>query len=132
MENFGNIETIMAVCVSAGVLCALVVIGGGFFYLFNKRDRNRRQAAQGWGSTTGRVIDSRVAHRAYFQLGITEEEAQARVKQIKDNNKAKPVDALASVLSIFGDAGELAGDLITDGGVEDTGEWPLVVYEYEV
>ena len=132
MDNFGIAEIIITVCFAAGILGIVVVFGGGLMWLIGRRNRGLRQAAQGWKSTSGRVLESRIAHHAYFQLGITEAEAQARVQRIKDANKPRPADALAAVLSVFGDAGELAGDVITDGGAHDAGDWPLVVYEYEV
>ena len=132
MENFGVLEIVIAVCVAGAILGVVVVFGGGLMFLIGRRNRGLRQAAQSWKSTTGKVLESRVAHHVYFQLGITEEEAQARVKAIKDANKPKPIDAVAAVLSVFGDPGQLLGDLITDGGAHDSGDWPLVVYEYEV
>ncbi len=127
-----NLETIIGIVLSVGILCILVLFGGGLMFLLSRRDRKLRQAASAWNSTTGRVIDSRVAHRSYFQLGITQEEAEARVKKIKEDNKPRPSDALAIALSLFGDGGELASDLLMSDGQKDLGEWPLVVYEYEV
>ena len=73
--------------------------------------------------------------RVYFQHGITEAEAQARVKKMKEENKLKPEDILSGVLVLFGPAGELAGDLIAperaDGGY-NLEEFPMVMYEYAV
>lgn len=130
--DFPTLETIIGICLGAGMLCIVVVFGGGLIFLLNRRNKKLRQAAQAWNSTTGHVIDSRVAHRVYFQLGISQEEAETRLKNLKEGNKPKAEDALAAALSLFGDAGELAGDFVTTGGQHDSGNWPLVVYEYEV
>ena len=130
-----NLETIIGICLGAGMLCIVVLFGGGLIFLLNRRNTKLRDAAQAWNSTTGRVIDSRVVPRVYFQLGITEAEAQARVKKMKEENKLKPEDVLGGVLAVFGPVGEMAGDLITpertDGGY-NLEEFPMVVYEYEV
>jgi hypothetical protein len=130
-----NLETILGICLGAGIVCIAVLFGGGLIFLLNRRNRRLRQAAQSWQSTTGRVLDSRVVPRVYFQHGITEAEAEARVKKMKEDNKLKPEDLLSGVLILFGPVGELAGDLIdperTDGGY-NLEEFPMVVYEYEV
>jgi hypothetical protein len=130
-----NLETIIGICLGAGILCIGVLFGGGLIFLLNRRNRKLSDAAQAWNSTTGRVLDSRVVPRVYFQLGITEAEAEARVKKLKEDNKIKPEDLLSGVLVLFGPAGELAGDLIAPeraGGEYNLEEFPMVVYEYEV
>ncbi len=127
-----NLETIIGICLSVGFLCAAVLFGGGLIFLLNRRDRKLRQAAQSWSTTTGKVIESRLARRIYFQLGITEQEAEARLKQLKESQKPGAEDALAFALSLLGNPGELAADLIGSEGQHDSGDWPLVVYEYEV
>jgi hypothetical protein len=130
-----NLETIIGIILLTVFLCVAVLFGGGLIFLLNRRNRKLRQAAQAWSSTTGRVLDSRVVPRVYFQLGITEAEAEARVKKMKEDNKLKPEDLLSGVLVLFGPVGELAGDLIAperpDGGY-NLEEFPMIVYEYEV
>jgi hypothetical protein len=130
-----NLETIIGIILFAGFSCIAVIFGGGLIFLLNRRNKKLRQAAQAWNSTTGRVIDSRVVPRVYFQLGVTEEEAQARVKKMREDNKLKPEDLLGGVLAVFGDVGELAGGLISPertAGEHMLEEFPMVVYEYEV
>jgi hypothetical protein len=135
-----NLETIIGICLGAGMLCIGVIFGGGMIFLLNRRNAKLRQAAQSWSSATGRVIDSRVVPRVYFQQGITEAEAQARIQKFKEESKLKPEDlgaALSSMLEIFGPVGELADDLITPERIRTEGEYtmeefPMVVYEYEV
>lgn len=134
MESL-NLETIVGICLSVGILCIAILFGGGLIFLLNRRNQKLRQAAQSWASTTGRVIDSRVVPRVYFQLGITEAEAEARVKKMREDNKLKPEDLLSGVLVLFGPAGELASDLIDPErptGGYSLEEFPMVVYEYEV
>jgi hypothetical protein len=130
-----NLETIIGICLGAGILGIAILFGGGLIFLLNRRNQKLRQAAGSWNSTTGRVIDSRIVPRVYFQLGITEEEAQARVKKMREDNRLKPEDLLGGVLVLFGPVGELAGDLIAperaDGGYS-LEEFPMVVYVYEV
>jgi hypothetical protein len=138
--DFSNLETIIGICLGAGILCIAVLFGGGLIFLLNRRNKKLRDAAQSWNSTTGRVIDSRVVPRVYYQQGITEAEAQARIQKFKEESKLKPEDllaALSSVLVIFGPVGELADDLITPEHIRTQGEYnmeefPMVVYEYEV
>ncbi len=130
-----NLETIIGICLGAGMLCIAVIFGGGLVFLLNRRNKKLRDAAQSWSSTTGRVLDSRVVPRVYFQLGITEAEAEARVKKMKEDAKIKPEDLLGGVLILFGPAGELADDLIAPERVNSEyhmEEFPMVVYEYEV
>lgn len=74
-----NLETIIGICLGAGMLCSAVIFGGGLIFLLNRRNAKLRQAAQSWSSTTGHVLDSRIVPRVYFQYGVTEAEAQARV-----------------------------------------------------
>jgi Protein of unknown function (DUF3592) len=130
-----SLETIIGIVLLAVFLCVAVIFGGGLIFLLNRRNTKLRQAAQSWSSTTGQVIDSRVVPRVYFQQGITEAEAQARVAKMKEHNKLKPEDFLSSALVMFGPVGELAGDLIdperTDGGY-NLEEFPMIVYEYQV
>jgi len=138
--DFSNLETIIGICLGAGMLCIGVIFGGGLIFLLNRRNRKLRDAAESWNSTTGHVIDSRVVPRVYFQQGITEAEAQVRVQKFKEESKLKPEDllaALSSGLVIFGPIGELADDLITPERIRTEGEYnmeefPMVVYEYEV
>ncbi len=133
--DFSNIETILGICVGAGILCVIVLFGGGLIFLLNRRNKKLRDAAQSWSSTTGRVIDSRVVPRVYFQQGITEAEAQARIKKMKEDAKIKPEDLLGGVLILFGPLGELADDLIVPERTNSEyhmEEFPMVVYEYEV
>jgi hypothetical protein len=130
-----NLETIIGVCVGSGILCIAVLFGGGLVFLLNRRNRKLRQAAQSWSSTTGRVLASRVVPRIYFQQGITEAEAQARVQKLKEDNKLKPEDLLSGILALFGPAGDLAGDLVSPERANseyNLEEFPMVVYEYEV
>lgn len=130
-----NLETIIGICIGAGILCVMILFGGGLIFLLNRRNKKLRTAAQAWISTTGRVIDSRIVPRAYFQQGITEAEAQARVKKMREESKLKPEDILSSALTLFGPAGELAGDLIAPEYANagyNLEEFPMVVYEYEV
>ena len=130
-----NLETIIGICLGAGFLCIAIILGGGLIFLLNRRNQKLRQAAQSWSSTTGRVIDSRVVPRMNFQLGMTEEEAQARVKKMKEDNKLKPEDLLGGILAVFGPAGELASDLVSPeraDGEYNLEEFPMIVYEYEV
>ncbi len=130
-----NLETIIGICLGAGILCIGVLFGGGLIFLLNRRNAKLRQAAQSWNSTTGRVLDSRVVPRVYFQLGITEAEAEAHLKKMKEDAKIKPEDLLSGVLLLFGPVGELAGDLIapeTTNSEYHMEEFPMVVYEYEV
>ena len=130
-----NLETTLGLCVGAGILCIAVLFGGGLIFLLNRRNKKLRDAAQSWASTTGRVLDSRVVPRVYFQLGITESEAQARVQKMKEENKLKPEDLLSGVLILFGPVGELASDLVSPergNGEYLLEEFPMVVYEYEV
>ena len=130
-----NLETIIGLIIFAGISCVAILFGGGLIFLLNRRNRKLRQAAQSWGSTTGRVIDSRVVPRLYFQGGITEAEAEMHIQKMKEENKLRPEDLLGGVLMLFGPAGELASDLITPERT-DSGymleEFPMVVYEYEV
>jgi hypothetical protein len=133
--DFSNLETIIGIILGAGALCVVVLFGGGLIFLLNRRNRKLHQAAQSWNSTTGRVLDSRVVPRVYFQLGITEAEAEARVKKMKEDNKLKPEDLLSGVLVLFGPVGELASDLIVPERTDaeySLEEFPMVVYEYEV
>lgn len=130
-----NLETIVGICIGSGIVCIAVLFGGGLIFLLNRRNRKLQQAAQSWSSTTGRVLDSRVVPRVYFQQGITEAEAQARVQKLKEANKLKPEDLLRGVLVLFGTAGELAADLADperSSGEYNLEEFPMVVYEYEV
>ncbi|GEM_PF-1330131 len=130
-----NLETIIGICLGAGILCIGVIFGGGLIFLLNRRNAKLRQAAQSWNSTTGRVLDSRVVPRVYFQLGITEAEAEARLKKMREDAKIKPEDLLGGVLLLFGPAGELAGELIAPERTNSEyhmEEFPMVVYEYEV
>ena len=130
-----NLETIIGICLGAGILSIGVLFSGGLIFLLNRRNKKLRDAAQAWNSTTGRVLDSRVVPRVYFQQGITEAEAEARVNKMKEDNKLKPEDLLGGVVVLFGPVGELAGDLVaperTDGSYH-LEEFPMVVYEYEV
>ena len=133
--DFSNLETIIGICLGAGILCIGVIFGGGLIFLLNRRNKKLRDTAQSWGSTTGRVLDSRVVPRVYFQLGITEAEAEARVKKMKEDAKIKPEDLLGGVLALFGPVGELADDLIAPERTNseyNLEEFPMVVYEYEV
>lgn len=138
--DFTNLETILGICVGAGILCVIVLFGGGLIFLLNRRNKKLRDAAQSWSSTTGHVIDSRVVPRVYFQQGITEAEAQARIQKFKEESKLKPEDlvsAFSSMLAIFGPVGELADDLLSPKHrrTEDAynmEEFPMVVYEYQV
>src|SRR4026209_2911677 len=100
-----NLETIIGICLGAGILTTGVLFGGGLIFLLNRRNKKLRDAAQAWNSTTGRVLDSRVVPRVYFQLGITEAEAEARVNKMKEDNKLKPEDLLGGVLVLFGPVG---------------------------
>ncbi len=73
--------------------------------------------------------------RVYFQHGITEAEAQARVQKMKEENKLKPEDLLGGILVLFGPVGEMADDLIAPERTNSEyhlEEFPRVVYEYEV
>lgn len=130
-----NPETIIGICLGAGILCVIVLFGGGLIFLLNRRNAKLRQAAQSWNSTTGRVLDTRVVPRVYFWLGITEAEAEAQVRKWREEEKLKPEDLLAGVLMMFGPVGEFAGELVSpqrDGGQHELEEWPMVVYGYEV
>jgi hypothetical protein len=130
-----NLETIIGIIIFSGLLCIVVIFGGGLIFLLNRRNRKLREAAQSWGTTTGKVIDSRVVPRVYFQVGITEEEAEVRVKKMKEDAKIKPEDILSSALILFGPAGELASDLIAPERTNSEyslEEFPMVVYEYKV
>ena len=130
-----SLETIIGLILFGGISCVAILFGGGLIFLLNRRNRKLRDAAQSWNSTTGRVLDSRVVPRVYFQLGITQAEAEARVKKMKEDNKLQPEDLLSGVLVLFGPAGELAGDLIAPeraDGEYMLEEFPMVVYEYEV
>ena len=130
-----NLETIIGILLGTGALCIIVLFGGGLIFLLNLRNRKLKQAAQTWASTTGLVIDSRVVPRVYFQQGITEAEAEARIKMMKQDAKIKPEDLLGGVLVLFGPAGELAGDLIAPERTNseyNMEEFPMVVYEYNV
>src|SRR5688572_3016347 len=107
-----SLENIIGVVLLAVFLCIAVLFGGGLIFLLNRRNKKLRDAAQSWSSTTGRVLDSRVVPRVYFQQGLTEAEAQARVKKMKEDAKIKPEDILSSALILFGPAGELASDFL--------------------
>lgn len=128
-----NLETVIGILLGAGALCIIVIFGGGLVFLLNRRNRKLRQAARSWASTTGRVLDSRVVPRVYFQGGITE--AEARIKMMKQDAKIKPEDLLGGVLALFGPVGELADDLIAPERTNSEylmEEFPMVVYEYTV
>ena len=130
-----SLETIIGIVIFTVLLCVAVIFGGGLIFLLNRRNKKLRDAAQSWASTKGRVTDSRVVPRVYFQQGITEAEVQARVQKMKEDSKLKPEDILSSVLILFGPAGELAGDLIEPERTNSAyhmEEFPMVVYEYEV
>lgn len=133
--DFSNLEAILGICLGAGILCVIVLFGGGLIFLLNRRNKKLRTAAQSWSSTTGRVIDSRVVPRVYFQQGITEAEAQARVQKMKEDVKIKPEDILSSALILFGPVGELVDDLTAPDRTNSAyhlEEFPMVVYEYQV
>jgi hypothetical protein len=80
-----------------------------------------------------------VVPRVYFRRDITEAEAEALVRQWREEEKFKlkdlPKNLLAVVLSFF--IGDLASEFISApfiqrGGGRELDEWPMVVYEYEV
>ena len=130
-----DLETIIGIILFSVIFCIAALFAGGLIFLLNRRNNKLRDAAQSWSATTGRVIDSRVVPRLYFQGGITEAEAEARVKKMKEENKIKPEDLLSGVLVLFGPVGELAGDLIQperENSEYLLEEFPMVVYEYEV
>jgi hypothetical protein len=131
-----TIETIIWVCGGSVVVCLIVVFGGGIVFLIHLNNRSLRKAAQSWHSTTGRILDTRVVPRVYFRRDITEAEAEALVRQWREEEKFKlkdlPKNLLAEVLYLF--IGEFASEFISvpKGGGRELEEWPMVVYEYEV
>lgn len=132
-----SLETVIGIVLLAVFLCVAVLFAGGLIFLLNRRNKKLSDTAQSWSSTTGRVIDSRVVPRVYFQQGITEAEAQARVAKLKEENKLKPEDLVSGVLVLFGPIGELADDLFgperaNANSEHQLEEFPMVVYEYEV
>ncbi|NWG07002.1 MAG: DUF3592 domain-containing protein [Chloroflexi bacterium] len=134
METLETIEIIIAVCIGSAAVCITVVFGGAIVYIIHLGNRSIRKAAQSWHSTQGRVLDTRVVPRVYFWGGITEAEAEAQVKKWKEEEKFRPADLPAAILSMFGPVGEFAGELISPprGGGRELEEWPMVTYEYEI
>ncbi|MEW6084824.1 MAG: DUF3592 domain-containing protein [Chloroflexota bacterium] len=135
MDAFETIETIILVCGSSAAVCIMAVFGGAIVYIVYLGNRSIRKAAQSWHSTQGRVIDTRVVPRVYFWGGITEAEAEAQVKKWKEEEKLRPADLPAAILSMFGPVGEFAGDLVSTprgGPQSELEEWPMVTYEYEI
>ena len=119
---FSNLEGVIGSVVAIACIGLVALFAVPVTMAIARKNRARRQAARAWPAASGKVIDSKVVMSRALHMGLTVEEAEARIGKQR---------VLAIALGVLDDPMEFIEDRVSASPAE-SGHWPLVVYEYEV